>query len=207
LIDYLDLHDQWHGRFDAVVANGPIEHFVHPAEAARGQSDAIYRHMFSLFHRLIDPASKIRRAINTTIHFAQAPDPRDLLHSPWRYRWCSDKFHWAMLHRSFGGWYPVEGQFQRCAAGLFNLIRTTDGTYDYHLTSEHWLQRCQLALTSRDIWPIARDSLPFVVQHPMQAANMLLCMLWSQSWNWQFRTHDPPTRLLRQTWQWLPPSG
>jgi hypothetical protein len=27
-------------------------------------------------------------------------------------------------------------------------------------------------------------------------------MLGSESWNWQFRGDDPPTRLLRQTWDY-----
>jgi cyclopropane fatty-acyl-phospholipid synthase-like methyltransferase len=204
LLDYCKLDDDWFGRFDAVVANGPVEHFVHPEQAAAGQADAIYRRMFELFHRLIDPASPIRRAINTTIHFVRTPDPGDLLKNPWRFRWFSDEFHWSLLHRCFGGWYPVAGQLERCAVGLFQLVHTTDGTHDYHLTSEEWLRRCQQAFTSRKVWSIARDSLPFVARHPIQATHMLLCMLWSQSWNWQFRTANPPTRLLRQTWDWRP---
>jgi cyclopropane fatty-acyl-phospholipid synthase-like methyltransferase len=202
LLNYRNLDEAWFGRFDAVVANGPIEHFVQADEAAAGQTDAIYEHMFDLFHRLIDPVSPIRKAISTTIHFVRTPDPRNLLRSPWRFRWFSDEFHWAFLNRSFGGWYPVPGQFQRCAAGRFDLLHTTDGTYDYHLTSEEWLRRCQQAFLSSKFWPIARDSLPFVARHPVQAAQMLLCLLWSQSWNWQFRSENPPTRLLRQTWAW-----
>jgi len=203
LVDYRDLDDEWFGRFDAVIANGPIEHFAQPEDAAAGRSDDVYRQMFGLFHRLIDPSSPIRRAISTTIHFVRTPDPRDLLRSPWRFRWFSDQFHWSFLHRSFGGWYPMPGQFERCSAGLFELVNMTDGTFDYHLTSEEWLRRCQQAFLSRKFWPIARDSLPFVVRHPVQATTMLLCMLWSQSWNWQFRTDNPPTRLLRHTWAWV----
>jgi hypothetical protein len=83
-------------------------------------------------------------------------------------------------------------------------MHTTDGTYDYHLTSEEWLRRCQRAFVSRKALTIARDSLPFVARHPVQATQMLLCLLWSQSWNWQFRSNNPPTRLLRQTWTWKP---
>src|SRR5262249_41334071 len=39
LVDYKDLGDAWTHQFDAVVANGPIEHFVQPRDAARGQAD------------------------------------------------------------------------------------------------------------------------------------------------------------------------
>ena len=206
LVDYRDLGERWFGLFDAVIANGPVEHFVQPRDAAAGQTDAIYRRMFELYYKLIDPASAIRRAINTTIHFVRAPNPRDLLQSPWRFPPFSERFHWSLLHRSFGGWYPELGQFERCAAGRFELVRTTDGTRDYCLTSEEWLRRCQRAFATRKVWPIARDSLPILAAHPVQSLQMLLCLLWSQSWNWQFRGDNPPTRLLRQTWSWRDPA-
>ena len=119
LLDYRDMDGEWAGRFDSVVANGPVEHFVHPREAAAGQSDDIYRRMFALFHRMIDPRSTVRRAINTTIHFVRPPDPKNLLRSPWHYRWFSDDFHWAFLNRSFGGWYPAAGQLEALRRGLF----------------------------------------------------------------------------------------
>src|SRR5258708_722116 len=68
LIDYKDLGDEWTHQFDCVVANGPIEHFVQPRDAARGLTDEVYRQMFRIFHRAIDPGSPVRRLINTTIH-------------------------------------------------------------------------------------------------------------------------------------------
>ena len=42
--------------------------------------------------------------------------------------------------------------------------------------------------------------LPTMLEHPLQAATMVLCILVCESWNWQFRGPNPPTRLLRQTW-------
>jgi cyclopropane fatty-acyl-phospholipid synthase-like methyltransferase len=201
LMSYTLLDSSFFGRFDAVVANGPIEHFVQPAEAAAGLADAIYREFFALCRRAIDPASPVGKLVTTTIHFVRVPDPRDLLASPFAFRWGTDSFHWAMLARSFGGWYPVAGQFQQAARGLFRLSKTQDGTYDYHLTSEEWLRRI------RDVLPTARGakilagSVPFAVLHPVQYATMFTCMLGSQSWNWQFRGGSAaPTRLLRQTW-------
>jgi cyclopropane fatty-acyl-phospholipid synthase-like methyltransferase len=205
LVNYRHLDNSWCGRFDAVIANGPIEHFVQARDAAAGQDDAIYRRMFQIFHRLIDPASMVRKFINTTIYFVRPPDPRDLLRSPWRYRWGSDNFHWSMLERSFGGWYPRMGQLEACASGLFRVRNTVDGTYDYHLTSEHWLRRvqreiCRVQGAPRLLW----RSLGIMARRPRQCFTMLACMLASQSWNWQFRTSDPPTRLLRQTWDYVP---
>jgi cyclopropane fatty-acyl-phospholipid synthase-like methyltransferase len=204
LLNYVGLGAEFAERFDAVVANGPVEHFVQPRDAAAGRADRIYRRFFAICRRAIDPRSTVRRLITTTIHFLRAPAPQNLLTSPFAFRWGSDDFHWAMLARSFGGWYPVAGQFERCAAGLFDLRQTVDGTYDYHLTSEEWLRRIRAVLpTARGLKLIA-GSLPYATCHPRQYVTMLLCMLASQSWNWQFRGSAPPTQLLRQTWACLP---
>src|SRR4051812_1228065 len=69
LLNYLDIDDSFTGQFDAVIANGPVEHFVQPPDAAAGRSDAIYRQFFEICHRCVDPSSPIRRLITTTIHF------------------------------------------------------------------------------------------------------------------------------------------
>jgi cyclopropane fatty-acyl-phospholipid synthase-like methyltransferase len=202
LLDYRDLESNW-AKFDAVVANGPVEHFVQPAEAAAGKDDDIYRAFFHIVHSLIDPASHNRRFINTTIHFVRPPDPQHLLRGPDSFSKNSDSFHYAMLARSFGGWYPVDGQLQRCADGYFQLTKTTNGTYDYHLTSEHWLRRIRRALSSPELFRAGCRALPLLVSHPIQLARMLRCMLISESWNWQFRGPNAPTKLLRQTWSYL----
>jgi cyclopropane fatty-acyl-phospholipid synthase-like methyltransferase len=205
LVNYRNLDNSWSGKFDAVIANGPIEHFVQAREAAEGRDDAIYRRMFAIFHRLVDPASPVRKFINTTIYFVRPPDPRNLLASPFRFRWGSDNFHWSMLERSFGGWYPRMGQLEACAGSSFALRHTVDGTQDYHFTSEHWLASVQKELSRlRGAPGILWRSLGVLTRHPRQCVTMLTCMLVSQSWNWQFRTDNPPTRLLRQTWDWVP---
>jgi cyclopropane fatty-acyl-phospholipid synthase-like methyltransferase len=202
LINYENLGPEWNQRFDAVVANGPIEHFVQAQDAAEGRTDDIYRHMFAICHRLIDPESPIGKFMNTTIHFLREPDPRDLQKSPWRFPYGSDPFHYSMLNHSFGGWYPTPGQLKRCAAGFFELVKQVDGTQDYHWTSEEWLRRIQSqALRARHFPKVFARSLPFVLRSPRQALTMLYCMLISQSWNWQFRGANPPTQLLRQTWK------
>jgi cyclopropane-fatty-acyl-phospholipid synthase len=205
LLNYRHMDASWHGQFDAVIANGPMEHFVQAEDAAAGRDDAIYGEFFQLAHRLIDPASPVRRLVNTTIHFVRAPDPRDLLRSPREFARGSDAFHYCMLAWSFGGWYPVPGQFERCASGFFELVRCEDGTQDYHRTSEHWLRRIQAEIRRPSRLPrLVWRSLPFVMRHPRQCVTMLRCMLGTQSWNWQFRGADPPTRLLRQSWRYLP---
>jgi cyclopropane-fatty-acyl-phospholipid synthase len=202
LVNYRDIGDDWNGQFDAVVANGPIEHFVQASDALAGRADNIYHEMFGIFHRIIDPDSESRKLINTTIHFGNfRVDPRDAMRSPWSFRWFSDRFHYAFLVEGFGGYYPSLGQFERCAAPYFHLIAERDATHDYHLTSEAWLRHGLRSLLSLTQWG---RLLPFALRHPVHASRMMFMLLVAQSWNWQFRTAEPPMTHLWQTWQYEP---
>jgi cyclopropane-fatty-acyl-phospholipid synthase len=201
LLDHSSLPDEWDRTFDAVIANGSIEHFVQPNDAAAGRQADIYRQMFARIHRLIDPNSSVRRFATTTIHFVREPvNPHDVLKNPFVFRWGSDDFHRAVLARGWGGYYPEVGQLQRCAEGYFELIEEVDGTEDYRLTSEEWLRRIHQALLSNRVVKITVRSLPVLVRSPGQFLTLLLNSLLSDSWTWQFRSPNTPMRLLRQTW-------
>lgn len=201
LLNYRDLGDDLAGRFDCVVANGPLEHFVQPVDAVEGRAEAIYQEFFAICHRMIDPRSPSRKLINTTIHFDRVQvDPRDALRSPWSFRWFSDRFHYALLVRGFGGYYPSPGQLQRCAAPYFRLADERDATHDYHLTSEAWLRHGLRSLLSPKQWT---RLVPFLLRHPRHTARMMFLLLVAQSWNWQFRGAQPPMRHLWQTWRYL----
>lgn len=206
LLDYRELEGQSIGRFDAVIANGAIEHFVQVSDAAAGKAEEIYARMFRILHGAIDPKSSIRRMVNTTTHFVRCPDPKRLLAGPLLFRPFSDDFHYALLIRSFGGFYPADGQLERCARGFFRLLKAIDGTRDSFFTSEEWLRRVRKALRRPTGLRIMGKSLPYMVRHPRQFVTMITCMLITRSWNWQFRTDHPPTRLLRQTWEYEPAS-
>jgi cyclopropane-fatty-acyl-phospholipid synthase len=201
LLDYRAIPPGWDRGFDGVIANGSIEHFVRPADAAAGKADDVYRHLFTTVHRLIDPNSVARRFVTTTIHFARRPPaPHDLMRGPLAFRWGSENFHWAVLALGWGGYYPRIGQLERCARGYFDLVEEVDGTDDYRLTSEEWLRRVRGSLRSRRVVRLALRSLPVLVRRPRQSLALLLGFLVSESWNWQFRPPEAPTRLLRQTW-------
>lgn len=203
LLDYRAVPREWNGTFDGVLANGSIEHFVRPEDVATGQADAVYRHLFATVHRLIDPASPARRFVTTTIHVLRPPsDPGAVLKSPSSFPRGSDDFHWSVLEHGWGGYYPVLGQLRRCAEGYFDLVEEVDGTEDYRLTSEEWLQRVRRALMSPRMVMIGLRSLPVFARAPRQFLKLLFGFLSSQSWNWQFRPPTPPTRLLRQTWNY-----
>jgi len=198
VLNYRAIGPEWDGAFDAVVANGSIEHFVQPSDAAAGRDDDVYRTMFRIVHRVLDPGSPCRFA-TTVIHFARPPAPIDMIRHPIRSRPGSDAYHFALLARAFGGWYPVPGQLERCASGLFDLVEEVDGTDDYRRTSEEWLARARRQFRTAVGVRTWLAALPILLRHPAQAATMFWCLLVSESWCWQFRDFAP-TRLLRQTW-------
>jgi cyclopropane fatty-acyl-phospholipid synthase-like methyltransferase len=207
LINYVELGREFDGKFDAVVANGSIEHFVQPADALAGQAEVMYTRLFRILHRVLDPTSPVRRVATTVIHFVRRPSPRALVSSPRQYVRGSDNYHYSLLAGSFGGCYPTLGQLERCANGFFSPARAVDGTEDYRLTSEQWLERVRATLRSPRGLKILAEALPLVVRHPVQFSRMVECMLWAESWNWQFRGPTAPTRLLRHTWQYCPLSS
>jgi cyclopropane fatty-acyl-phospholipid synthase-like methyltransferase len=203
LLDYRAIPRDWDGTFDGVIANGSIEHFVQPDDVAEGRADDVYRQLFATVHRLIDPASSARRLVTTTIHVLRPPsDPRAVLKRPSTFPRGSDDYHWSVLEHGWGGYYPELGQLRRCASGFFDLIEEVDGTEDYRLTSEEWLRRVRRALWSPRVVMIGLCSLPDLVRSPRQFVTLLAGFLSSESWNWQFRGPNPPTRLLRQTWEY-----
>lgn len=201
LLDYRVMPREWDATFDCVIANGSIEHFVRPEDVAARRADEIYRRLFAAVHRSIDPHSASRRFVTTTIHVIREPrDPLALQQNPLRFRWGSDDFHWAVLEAGWGGYYPSIGQLQQCAQEYFELIEEVDGTDDYRLTSEEWLRRVRQAFKSRQLAKIVGGLLPILFRAPRQLLALLFATFVSESWNWQFRPPEPPTRLLRQTW-------
>ncbi|HMP07012.1 MAG TPA: class I SAM-dependent methyltransferase, partial [Lacipirellulaceae bacterium] len=146
-------HEGWERAFDAVIANGSLEHFVQAEEAAAHLDDDVYREFFVICRQLLRRGGRLA---TTAIHWRRRGqmDPADMTGDPGRWPRGSFRYHLCSLHRSFGGWYPEPGQLQRCAAGLFRLTAAQDGTRDYHLTSREWVRRMRVALTC-DVrtWP------------------------------------------------------
>lgn len=186
----------WEHAFDAIVANGSLEHFVQVSDAVAGRADEIYEELFAICRRLLVDGG---RFVTTAIHFREAGqfDPTEIARGPYAHPRRSPNYHFAMLAECFGGWYPEPGQLQRCAADYFELVNEEDGTQDYHRTSEYWLRRFKrtLAYDPRVWWAVTRQ----LWRQPSAAWDMLRLQLWDQSWAWQFR-EPAPMRLLRQTW-------
>jgi cyclopropane fatty-acyl-phospholipid synthase-like methyltransferase len=186
----------WEHAFDAIIANGSLEHFVQASDAASGRADAIYEEMFAICRRLLVSGGRL---VTTAIHLRDARqfDPAAILRGSAAHPRGSPEYQYATLVETFGGWYPQPGQLERCAASSFELVEEDDGTDDYRLTSEYWLRRLKWSLaTSPRVWLAV---LAKTRQHPGGVWRMLRSHLWDQAWYWQFRP-PAPMRLLRQTW-------
>ena len=129
----------WEDAFDAIVANGSLEHFVQVGDAVAGCANDIYEELFAICRRLLVDGG---RFVTTAIHFREVGqfDPAAIARAR-AHRRGSDEYQYAMLVESFGGWYPEPGQLEHCARPHFRLVAEEDGTHDYHLTSEHWQRR------------------------------------------------------------------
>jgi cyclopropane-fatty-acyl-phospholipid synthase len=209
LFDYRNLPEDWAGTFDGIVANGSAEHFVQPEDVRAGQADQVYHTLFAICQRLLDPRSSSRRFATTIIHqceYSPQLDADELLKHPWSFPWGSLKFHYAMLQRTFGGFYPEPEQLERCAVPFFRKAGEVDGTEDYHLTSEEWVSRVNKALRSWRVGPkVWRRLAAYLLRRPGHCFYMSCCLFVTESWQRQFRGEHPPTRLLRQTWECVQP--
>jgi cyclopropane-fatty-acyl-phospholipid synthase len=201
LCNYRELFDRpefaaWEHSFDGIIANGSLEHFVQCEDAAAGRADEMYMEFFDVCHRLLRPGGKLATTAIHSRHAGQV-NANDLIDGPDRWPKGSLNYHAANLHRSFGGWLPEPGQLEHCAEGRFRLIAAEDGTHDYFLTSEYWMRRIKWSLAlNPGSWPIAIRTF---LRQPRATWHMLRCLLWDESWNYQFR--DPaPAQLWRHTW-------
>jgi cyclopropane fatty-acyl-phospholipid synthase-like methyltransferase len=186
----------WEHAFDAIIANGSLEHFVQAADAAAGWDGAIYEEMFSICRRLLVSGGRL---VTTAIHFRHVDqfDPTEMLRGSLAHPRGSAEFQFATLVETFGGWYPEPGQLERCANSHFELVEEDDGTHDYYLTSEYWLRQLKRSLATRpSVWLAVLDKWR---KHPRATWRMLRSHLWDKAWYWQFRP-PAPMRLWRQTW-------
>lgn len=199
--NYRDLLEapEWRGRFDGVVANGSLEHWVQPEDVKAGRMNAIYNESFEIAHRMIDPAAHEARFVTTAIHVPEPLDP-DVLLTEWRRlpRGSAERM-FSLLHHWFGGYYPTYTQLAECARPYFSLEKQTDGTTGYGAASQYRMSRMRRALATKPkvLWNIAKA----LARQPRTTAQLLYAYFIAEAWDWQFRGETPPTRLLRQTWR------
>ncbi|MDE1970316.1 MAG: class I SAM-dependent methyltransferase [Patescibacteria group bacterium] len=202
VMNYRDIPQNWNGKFDGIIANGSVEHFVNAQDALKGGQDLIYQELFEISHRLLDPHSSARRFTTTIIHFrGTSINPKALIRNPFLLPWGSSEFHCALLMQNFA-FYPSRGQLEKNAKPLFVPTSTIDGTEDYRLTSEEWLRRLRKAfLSSPKMWKSIAHSF---TKSPSVTVKGFISIFITESWNWQFRSKNgnpPPMQLFRHTWQ------
>jgi cyclopropane fatty-acyl-phospholipid synthase-like methyltransferase len=199
--NYRDLFEasEWRGRFDGVVANGSLEHWVQPEDVKAGRMNAIYNESFAIAHRMIDPQADEARYVTTAIHVPEPLDP-DVLLTDWRRlpKGSAERM-FSLLHHWFGGYYPTYTQLAECAQPYFTLEKQTDGTTGYGAASQYRMSRMRRAIVTKPkvLWNIAKA----LTRHPQATVQLLYAYFIEEAWDWQFRGETPPTRLLRQTWR------
>jgi len=199
LHDYRELPAGWEGAFDGIIVNGSLEHFCQVSDADKGFQDEIYLNMFKTFHYLLDRKSSSQKVVTTAIHFnGKPPNPTRLSSSPFWNLGDSKLFHFSILNKGYGGYYPSEDQLARCAKKYFGLERQVDGTEDYHYTSEDWKRIFLKGLFSNTAF--AKRLAAKFFKSPVQTINFAMSFIGPEAWPWQFRGETPPTRLYRHTW-------
>jgi hypothetical protein len=202
-LNYRDIGPEWYGQFDGVVLKGSLDHFVQPGDVAAGRDAILYRELFRILSRVMNPRSPSSRITNSTIEYLRRPDPRDLLANPFSHPLGSDAYHWTWLHRMYRGWHPSPGELEERAAPCFNLEASEDITEDYRLSAEYCLGVIkQAAWRSPRMW---REALVSFATFPGSTLTHVWGLFISQSTNWYFRGPTPPVRGVLQTWKLASP--
>ena len=200
LLNYKDLPDEFDKSFDGIIANGSLEHFCQPEEAMAGEQNSIYKKMFKVFARVLDSDSDSQRVATTAIHVREEQmDPRKVLRNPFLQIFNPEGFHFSILHRGYGGYYPIKGQLEACASGEFALVKEVEATEDYRFTTDHW--RKKLKKASLTNVRFIRETLRHLLKRPIHTTWAIASDVGPESWHWQFRGDNPPVKLYRHTWQ------
>jgi cyclopropane fatty-acyl-phospholipid synthase-like methyltransferase len=194
-----DVRDEHDGEFDAVVANGSLEHFASLDQARKGLQEAVYERFFDLCASVLDRASESARVVLTFIAFRRIPDPDDVDPPSKELALGSDAYHYRLLERTYRGWYPQgPEQVHRAAQERFELIHGEDGTRDYLMTTREWARRTRWGLVRR--FPTLLPGLIRWLRHDPDAMERVRCFLHGL-WGWQFEGDDPPCSLVRATYR------
>ena len=124
--DARSLPSELHGLFDAVTYLGCLEHFgSFVTHWDRTRHDALLQNTFATAYRLLNPDSRVRRVITSTIHQTKM-HPKGI-----------DWVHGYLIERHYSGLYPVGDEgLVRNSRQWFDELYRRDASDDYRLASE-----------------------------------------------------------------------
>jgi cyclopropane fatty-acyl-phospholipid synthase-like methyltransferase len=199
LMDYKDMPHEYDSRFDGIIANGSMEHFVQFDEALAGKQDQIYSEMFSIMSRILKPKGRVA---TTVIHFRLHFDAKEIKEGAGTFKRDDLNFLGSRLMYAGSAWYPTGEQLIECSKPYFRNVRREDGTEDYRRTSEEWIRMWKKgALTNPKAWLILVSRF---IRNPIWTVRSFDNMVISQFWTAQFRDwhgQGVPTTLFRDTWE------
>ncbi len=158
--------------------------------------------MVKVFARVLDSDSDSdsQRVATTAIQVREEQmDPRKVLRNPFLQMFNPEGFHFAILHRGYGGYYPLKGQLEACASGEFALVKEVEATEDYRFTTDHWRKKLKIAILTNV--GFMRETLRHLLKSPIHTTWAIASHAGPESWPWQFRGDNPPVTLYRHTWQ------
>lgn len=199
LCDVRELEKQFNSElFDAIVCNGSIEHYVKNKDALEGKDDLIYKSIFKKFSSVLKPGGL---AMTTTIHMKERKLNNYIASNLGDHKYLSHNWRLAVLIQFYGGWYPSEGQLERCSEPNFKKIYEYDATKDYLYTSLDWKRRfLRGMLNPINLYHMFCGVVDSLTKDPY-FAYIALVYFKSGTWTWQFEGENPPVKHLWKVWE------
>ena len=181
LMNVWNLDENYFGRYDVLILNGSLEHFVNASDSFHNRKEKKYRRLFGLLAKLFDPDSAIKRIVITCIHMDR----------PLRDYRLTDLIQGYLYGQSYGGGLQVGRNGLVKYADDFEVLFQEDHTLDYYISSKEYWRRVNGGNRERAIIIKCLKRYPlFLINDPYFVHKLLHQLL--GSWTWQFTPPHPP---------------
>ncbi len=178
-----DIPESLFGKFDVIVCNGSMEHFLPVEEVRKGNESKIYTKFFEQCSKLFDPNSPIKKQCITLLHKNPERIPKWNLY---------DWFNAFLIAETYGGYYPDAPDGLTKNAKQFKVIKQYDATLDYELSSREGIDGAEYDFGSRFKRNWSFDSIiklgAMAVCDPYYIHKELYYGF--NSWRWQFKNKN-----------------
>jgi cyclopropane-fatty-acyl-phospholipid synthase len=151
------------GKFDAVVAMGPMEHLCSIEEFKAGEQETVYRKFFATCASFIPKGGRLY--LQTMMFGKKVPDPNTFsVHAPKG----SDEWVMALTSKLYpGSWLPAGlDQIVECGDEHFKLVSENNGRLDYIETMQQWSKKIKRSALSLKTLLLAVKHVPRLVRDP-----------------------------------------